>query len=285
MFVAEVISKHDLHALYDFMNGHLQEVPAQIVMEEDGRGSCMKVYTDAQNEVHVRNLLAQGTSEFIIQELENNEIYHIIKNGYHFFDTFEKVELMQDVKKALERSDVSGELFLIRRKKLIANAIMRYLNGKQSLNVDGFVRFRAKEYLMELEDFIDQTADEFITMQEYESFLDLLRYFVSIQEQAVAHVHVVTRVNGEYLLLDGDGYEIISSEVDEFIEDMDIEENEYDDILLSSLIVLAPGAITLHNPSFAPPQMISTLEQIFAGRVKLCRECALCQMGRDTNLH
>ncbi len=285
MFVAEVISKHDLHTLYDFMNGHLQEVPAQIVMEEDGRGSCMKVYADAQNEERVRDLLAQGTSEFIIQELENSEIYHIIKNGYHFFDTFEKVELMQDVKKALDRNDVSGELFLIRRKKLIANAIMRYLQGKQILNVDGFVRFRAKEYLMELEDFIDQTADEFITMQEYESFLDLLRYFVSIQDQAVAHIHVVTRPSGEYLLLDGDGYEIISREVDEFIEDMDIGEREYDDILLSSLIVLAPGAITLHNPSFAPPQLRTTLEQIFTGRVKLCQECALCQMGRDTNLH
>ncbi len=285
MFVAEVVSRHDLHALYDYMNGHLQGIPAQVKIEEDGRGNCMKVYTDPQNEERVRGLLAQGTSEFIIQNLENNEIYYIIKKGYHFFNTLEKVELMQDVKKALDKGDVSGELFLIRRKKLMTNAIMRYLQGKQILNVDGFIRFRAKDYLMELEDFIDQTADEFITLQEYENFLDLLRYFVSIQDQALAQIHVIARPDGEYRLLDSDGYEVVSRDVEEFMDDMEIEQTDYDDILLSSLIVLAPGNITIHNPCFVPAQLLTTLEQIFGKRIAYCRECALCQMGRDTNLH
>lgn len=285
MFVAKVISKYDLHVLYEYMAERLREKTAEPVMRAEPYGNCLEVYAERSQEERVRSLLAWGTAEWIVREAEHYEIYDMIKNGYACFDTMEKVKLMYRVQTALRRTDGAGNLFLRRRKQLIADALLEYLKGKRYLNVEGFLRFRADAYLMTLADFVDQTAEELITVREYESFLELLRLFVGMQERKAAHIHVVTKANGEHILLDESGYEIVSREAEAFIEELDIGETEYDDMLLSALIILAPGAMTLHNVSAISPQLRRTLEQIFAGRVRLCGECALCRKGKDAYLH
>lgn len=285
MFVAKVISKYDLQVLYEYMTERLREKTVEPVMRKEACGNCMEIYAERSQEERVRSLLAWGTAELIVREAERYAIYDMIKNGYAYFDTMEKVNLMHRVQTALLRTDGAGKQFLSRRKQLIANALLEYLKGKRYLNVEGFLRFRADDYLMTLEDFVDQTAEEFITVREYESFLELLRLFVERQERKVAHIHVVTKANGEHILLDEAGYAIVNREAEAFIEELDIGETEYDDMLLSALIILAPGAMTLHNVSAISPQLRRTLEQIFAGRVRLCGECALCRKGKDAYLH
>lgn len=284
MFVAKVISKYDLRVLYEYMTDRLSGSPAETVMWEEPFGNCMEIYAERSQEKRVRSLLTLGTAELIIQEAEHYAIYDMIKNGYSCFDTMEKVKLMHRVQTALRRKDDAATWFLKRRKQLIENALLEYLNGKRYLNVEGFLRFRANDYLMELEDFVDRTAEEFITVREYESFLELLRLFVEMQEQKAAHIHVITKANGEHILLDEAGYEIVSREAEDFIAELDIGEEKYDDMLLSALIILAPGAMTLHNVSAISPQLRRTLEKIFAGRVRLCEECAFCRKGRDVHL-
>lgn len=284
MFVAKVISKYDLRVLYEYMNKHLSGSAAESVMWEESCGNCMEIYASAPQEERVRSLLARGTAELVIQEAEHYAIYHMIKNGYSCFDTMEKVNLMHRVQTALEQNDDAAKRFSEQRKQLVLDALRDYLDEKRYLNVEGFLRFRADAYWMALEDFVDQAAEEFITVREYESFLELLRLFVEMQERKAAHIHVITKANGEHILLDEAGYEIVSREAEDFIEELDIGETAYDDMLLSALMILAPAAMTLHNVSAISPQLRRTLEKIFAGRVRLCGECALCRKGRDVYL-
>jgi putative sporulation protein YtxC len=68
--------------------------------------------------------------------------------------------------------------------------------------LDGFIRFRLKDFRHELEKAVDRAVDDLLIEKEYSEFIKLLRYFVEIQEPKVEEVHVVVGEDNKYILLD-----------------------------------------------------------------------------------
>lgn len=226
---------------------------------------------------HVSNALA----DFVIQQYEEKLLVRIINSNYGYFNTVEKREILEIALKIIRNDDkvFFNTLFQIRRRNLIVKKFMEYFEGSSELILDGFVNFRLKEYIKELEDIIDEAVDDFLIEREYKEFIRLLRYFVEIQDSKFNIVHVIMEHNDKYMLLDDKRQEITNDCIQEFVTELSGTEISHDDLLVSSLITLAPKSIVVHNSDrFTNKKLLETIKNVFSGKVILCNGCELCAM-------
>ncbi len=225
---------------------------------------------------HVSNALA----DLIIQQYEEKLLNRIINSNYGYFNSAEKKEILRLALKIINNDDkiFFNTLFQIRRRNLIIKKLMEYFEGSSSIILDGFVNFRLKEYIKELEDIIDNAVDDFLVEREYKEFIRLLRYFVEIQESKFNFIHVVMQYEDNYILLDEKKREITNECVQEFLAELPETEINHDDLLVSSLITLAPKSIIIHNwERFKNQKLLDTIKNVFSGKVILCSGCNICQ--------
>ena len=153
--------------------------------------------------------------------------------------------------------------------------------------MDGFINFRLKDYIKELEDIIDNAVDDFLIEREYKEFIRLLKYFVEIQESKFNVVHVVMQSDEQYMLLDEKKHLITNECMQDFLYELPETEINHDDLLVSSLITLAPKNIVIHNwEKFKNQKLLDTIKNIFSGKVVLCSGCGICEYNLaklDTN--
>ncbi len=119
--------------------------------------------------------------------------------------------------------------------------------------------------------------DDFLIEREYREFVQLLKYFVDIQESKIESVHVLIKGGGVFKLYDGNMRPVRSDYLEGYIIDLADNEINYEDLLISALITIAPKEITLHyknnNGMIAT---LDTIKKVFAGRIKECKGCKLC---------
>ncbi|MDF2987265.1 MAG: putative sporulation protein YtxC [Eubacterium sp.] len=225
---------------------------------------------------HVSNALA----DHVIEQYEEKLLNRIINSNYGYFTSAEKKEILRISLKIIRNDDkvFFNTLFQIRRRNLIIKKLMEYFEGSSNIILDGFVNFRLKEYIKELDDVIDNAVDDFLVEREYKEFIRLLRYFVEIQESKFNFIHVVMQYNENYILLDEKKREITNDCIQEFISELPETEINHDDLLVSSLITLAPKSIIIHNwERFKNQKLLDTIKNVFSGKVVLCSGCAICE--------
>lgn len=234
---------------------------------------------------HVSNALA----DHVIQQYEEKLLVRIINSNYGYFSSAEKKEILRISLKTIRNEDkvFFNTLFQIRRRNMIVKKLMEYFEGSSDIILDGFVNFRLKEYIKELEEVIDNAVDDFLIEREYKEFIRLLRYFVEIQDSKFNFVHVIMQNDNKYILLDEKKKEITNECLQEFLTELPDTEINHDDLLVSSLITLAPKSIIIHNwERFKNQKLLDTIKNVFTGKVVLCSGCNICEMSlvkSDTN--
>jgi putative sporulation protein YtxC len=228
--------------------------------------------------VHVANALA----DYIIKQYEVKLIGRIINSNYCYFNSAERKEILNLTLRMLRNDDKNflNTLFQIRRRNVIIRKLLDYFEGSNSLILDGFVNFRLKDYIKDLEEIVDKAVDEFLMEREYKEFIRLLRYFVDIQEPKFNIIHVITGYESKYMLLDENRLEITNQCIHEFVNEISDGEINYDDLLVSSLITLAPRRIVIHSTGhFKNKELLETIKNVFSGKVETCNGCELCIMN------
>lgn len=226
---------------------------------------------------HVSNALA----DHVIQQYEEKLLIRIINSNYGYFNSSDKKEILRISLKIIKNDDkvFFNTLFQIRRRNMIVKKLMEYFESSSSIILDGFVNFRLKEYIKELEDIIDNAVDDFLIEREYKEFIRLLRYFVEIQDSKFNFVHVIMQYDDKYILLDENKQEITNDCIQEFITELPETEINHDDLLVSSLITLAPKSIIIHNwERFKNQKLLDTIKSVFSGKVILCSGCNICEL-------
>jgi putative sporulation protein YtxC len=225
---------------------------------------------------HVSNALA----EYVIKEYEEKLLIRIINSNYGYFNANEKKDILRISQKNIRNEDnvFFNTLFQIRRRNLIVKKFLEYFEGSSSIILDGFINFRLKEYIKELEEVIDNAVDDFLIEREYKEFIRLLKYFVEIQESKFNVIHVIMQQDEQYVLLDEKKREITNDCMQDFLYDLPETEINHDDLLVSSLITLAPQNIVIHNwQKFKNQKLLDTIKNIFSGKVVLCNGCDVCE--------
>ncbi|HZK34761.1 MAG TPA: putative sporulation protein YtxC, partial [Bacillota bacterium] len=151
--------------------------------------------------------------------------------------------------------------------------IKDHLASNNELVLEGFIRFRMKDFICELEDAVDRAVDDLLIEKEYTEFIKLLRYFVEIQEPKVEEVHVLMREDKKYTLLDSNLYIINNDILEDLAKEISDKEISYDDLLISSLITIAPRKITIHQfDKFQNAELLNTINNVFDGRVTMSKD-------------
>ncbi|MBM7625092.1 putative sporulation protein YtxC [Sporohalobacter salinus] len=224
-----------------------------------------------------KDYLISVVSETVIEDLEPKLIKKIIQQQYKKYDQTEKQLIYQ---LALQRlSSIANRssdnlLTRINKRDRIQSELFDYLEDNNKVIIDGFIRFRLQDYLTELETVVKQAVDDYIIEREYEEFVSLLRYFVDIQDPKFKLVHVVKNEDSGFKLLNSHFDLIENDYLEGFSLDMKEEALDYEDLLISALIAIAPRKIILHFNS--KNDIVATVKNIFIDKAKLCTGCEYC---------
>jgi putative sporulation protein YtxC len=236
--------------------------------------------TPKQAEALVRHYVASALSDVIVEKREEDLIRKIIRSSYQYFTPDEQDLIATYAAKNLSAAGETPEsqhLYRMNRKAQVLHRLRDYLDGAHELIVEGFVTFRLRDYVEELEDAVDRAVDDFLMEREYREFVRLLKYFVDVQEPRIDHVHVLIRPGGSFRLVDDEGIAIKSEYLEEFVVEMVDSEVNYEDLLISAMITLAPRSLTVHlDMTGYLDESIETIKGVFGERVALCPGCAVC---------
>jgi len=225
-----------------------------------------------------KRYIAEAIAGLIINSIEGLLAYNILEQNY-YFPVSEREEIYREILKHTgERKKSSGYSFLYRmhRRSAILKILLDYITTADMIMIKGFIRFRLKDYLIELTEIVDKAVDNFLLEKDYTEFIHLLRRLKETNEPRVDIVHVVFS-EGFFKLFDKRG-KVIKGDL---LGKADIEQSQneagYGDLLISLLVSLVPGQIMFHsccNDQTAAVQKI--IRDIFTGQFKECDGCNLC---------
>ncbi len=244
----------------------------------NGRGPWS--YSDEDISNIFRHYIANAVSEAIVTEWEEELLEEIILENYYYFNNDERRTIYDYAFRNLNNGCSTAsevELYKINRKVQILQKLQEYLALNNQLVVDGFIKFRLKEYVNQLEESVERAVDDFIMEREYKEFIRLLKYFVDAQEPRIDLVHVTMTVADAFLIRDKELKIIESDDLEGLMLDQQSSEINYEDLLVSALITLAPREVVLHfqdNGEYL--NTVNTLKSVFGARVRLCQGCELC---------
>lgn len=223
--------------------------------------------------------VSDALADYIVNKYEEKLIKRTINSNYCYFCSSDKKEISNFAMSNLrsEEKNFLHSILQMRRRNIIVQKLIDYFEGSNTLMIDGFVNFRLKEYIKDLEEITDKAVDDFLMEKEYREFVRLLRYFVDVQEPKFEIIHIVIDYYGKYVLVDDTGREITYECIQEFIDEISDGEINYDDLLVSSLITLAPKQILIHGVErFKNKELIETIKNVFWSKVRICNECDIC---------
>lgn len=237
----------------------LKDEGLEITLKKSGKSSATYYYCHVNDDMLLKgnyqdlknmffHCVANAVSDIVINFWEPRLIKKIIKDNYFYFNANEQnriYEFTEDVLNFNENCGKQNLFYQIKRKTFVLHKIMDFLNTSGIIILDGFINFRLKDYIEQLEEAVDKAIDEYLMDKEYREFIKLLRYFVDLQEPKKDMVNVLLR-GGEFFLLDE---QMNLIEKDEGIN-MIARENpdvNVDDILVSTLINMAPRKIVIHG--------------------------------------
>lgn len=242
--------------------------------ERDPKETC-EVY-QFHNSRELYEAFLSEFSEFIIDTFEEKLLLYFLKQYKPASVPYKKGEVLSYLKDVETASYFSRE----NKKRAVFKGLSLYFAEKDSASVKGLVAFRLRDYLKILEKTAQKLMECYETEKEYQEFLSLLRYFVSVQEERPDFVHLIVDENCIYTLLDEKQEDITEKSIKEFVYPLDRAYENYDDLLLSILITLAPKKLVLHHPDYMKNQeLLETITHVFSD-VEFCENCHICE-GRE----
>ena len=239
--------------------------------------SVFNIYSDGKQDRCLQEKLASIVAELVIDNLEEKLLEKMI-NGYSKFNFREKDTIKSLSIKHLNPEKDEQFTRIIREREII-DQIKRYFTRNKELNIEGFVRFRLQSYLNDLKFAVQKAVDDFNIEKEYNEFIDLLRYFVELQEPQFGKVNVLKSKEEEdsFELLDTNLEKIEDKHLDKCLQELteDREEIQFEDLLISALVNISPSKIVLH---FEDQGITETLRNIFQDKIKVCQGCDLCNV-------
>jgi len=162
-------------------------------------------------------------------------------------------------------------------KKIINEEISRYLFDNDTLILEGYLRFRSLSFENLIDKIIEKVIFDIQMETEYEDFIEMLQYYLDSQIPKVDVVNVIIK-NNEYYLYDQKNKAIENDSIKSITKEYGIDDITKADVLVSSLIVLAPNKVIIHMKNDNEKELMQILKKIFTKRLSFCYSCVLCDM-------
>ena len=232
---------------------------------------------EAQQPGAMESFISALISQFIIFDLRDLLFQDILRYNYFYFRKEERDEILLQARRSLEKGLTGHRQDTFR--EITERKLRDYLiNQDDHLNVEGFIYFRLPDYQLELKHLVDDAVENYLTEKEYREFVRLLKYFLEIQQPKIDMIHLAVDEKGQFQITDQRFKKIDPREWEEFDLDDSEGDSDYEDVLVSMLVSVAPRKIMLHqNVMPRYPRTVDTLRRIFDDRLILCNNCAYCR--------
>lgn len=220
---------------------------------------------------------------YIINKYTNDFFKVFINKNYGYMSHRDKNKIYDDV--IISFSKISSKI-QDEYKLSIEFEIYRYLleDNTDYIDLDGFVRFRLKDFIQELEWMVDNVVDDFFANQQYEQFVELIQKILSTQKPVIRAINILPDIKKQYFICDENFEELTMSRIVNITNDLDLMDEYYfirelseDEFLLSLLIDLAPTKLIIHEyDKFKNKRLFETISRIFKHRMIKCDGCKHC---------
>jgi putative sporulation protein YtxC len=232
----------------------------------------------------LRTALTSTLSDLIVDYLENRLVEDMLWTNHRYLDSTERHLVVGQARRELQRQ-ASGGWGTGRRSRRneIHRVLGEYLDNHRQLLLEGFLTFRLRDQIDDIEELLDRTVDEFLTEREHTEFIKLLRHFLDTQVSQLDLMHVLVRPEGGFRLMDA-GYDSVSDRHLELcLGEPTGAELDSEDLLVSALITAAPRRVVVHWRPGWGDEGVDTIRRVFAERVRLCHGCPLCERKSQTD--
>ncbi|MBU5590628.1 putative sporulation protein YtxC [Clostridium sp. MSJ-4] len=220
--------------------------------------------------------------DIIINLICEEEIYKYIEDNYFFLgedeirEVEEKIVNILKVNKGIEEEI---DIYYANKKNNILTKIQECMEERGELNIDGYMTFRVKEIMCDIEEISNKAIERYMVEKEYNEFIKLLKYFVEIQESKFDKVNIIIAEDGTYSIKDEEGNDLLNSFISEVIEfRFNNPSINMEDVIMSGLITNVPKFITIHGRlNCLNKEFIDTIKNVFGDRVEFCEGCKLCK--------
>jgi len=197
----------------------------------------------------------------IMSRYEKPLLKKITESEFPYAPKSEKAEIFNLALKHAnaESSDLMDTIHYERRKALIEEQTIDYLKENNFIIINGFVNFRLEDYKNELKNLCLDAAEELYALREYDEFMNMLRFFVSVQAPKENLVHLI-KTNGIIRIHNKKHRDITKLYCENSL--FDEEGFTQEDIVLSALITIAPRKIIIHD-SHENEKLYETIMNVF----------------------
>jgi putative sporulation protein YtxC len=236
---------------------------------------------DKKEDIYI-DFVSNILTKYVIAAVEPNVIRdEVEKECQDFFsedieDIFERVQWQ-----LLHRSEEITNSYFNRIKEDIFDGLKKH----GMFNLNGFLNFKYSMRRLEIRDYINMVLDEYLTDDESDQFVSLLRKFVTIQQAKTDLIHIVVLGQNDYELITGNQERIDLKDVEKILDEMVIDENnqiEQLHLIMSVLMTLSPSEIIIHTNDEQDPYVGQTLKKIYEDRATICHGCEFCEAIRTT---
>lgn len=225
--------------------------------------------------------IANMLYKLVIMEFCKKEMNNFLGETYFFLRYDEIKRIKPKLKEALlSEGAISGPsmVYCINRKNGIMDKITRCLEENNEININGFLTFRSKELNGDLECIVDKVVEDYMVEKEYNEFIELLKYFVEIQETKVEEINIFIERSGDYYLRDEQGNDLVGNiQIDLPKVNFDSKENT-EELIISTMITNAPKKVIIHSAeNCTNKELLQTISKVFVDKVYYCDDCATCE--------
>jgi putative sporulation protein YtxC len=228
----------------------------------------------------LRKALTSTLSDLIVDYLENRLVEEMLRTNHRYLDSAERYLVVGQARRLLQQQASAGRGKGRRsRRNDVRRVLGEYLDGHQQLLLEGFLTFRLREHVEDIEELLDRTVDDFLLEREQAEFIKLLRHFLNTQPPRLDLMHVVIRPEGGFRLMDANHDTITDRHLELCLTEMTDVEVDAEDLLVSALVTAAPRRVVVHWVPGRHDEGVNTIRRVFSDRVRLCHGCALCETG------
>ncbi len=209
---------------------------------------------------------------YIINTYETKLLKQRLKTLYEDLNPFQ----LQEIVGFLPELEDDKALCFAAREDAVKEGLCSYFKEHERASLEGLVTFRLNRYDALLNRAAERLSELYFMHKEYEEFIDLLRYFVRVQDGRPKLVHLIVHPHCMYVILNEDKEDITTECIADFAAPEEVCSDNFDDLLISILITLAPEKIVVHNKAcIENDTLFETIHKVFDA-VEYCAGCTAC---------
>lgn len=243
------------------INSFMKKNNKYIICDEQLRD--LSVDIDMENEDN-KEIAVNEIIDLVLIILKDEYLKKYIWSNYKKLEVQEKEEIYIEANSLLDKK----EPFII---NTIYNKIIEIIESEKMLNIEGFFRFRMRDFMIYISIISDIAFEEYLIKKDKNQFINTLKYFIESQEHKIDILIIHIMKNGEFKFYDKYGNEIKNKENEQIMEILVKQDINNEDCLISILIALCPQKIEIIDDlkNKKSNEIIKNMKIIFEENVNL----------------